>query len=174
MKVLETDRLILRWQTVEDAPFILSLVNDPAWLQFIGDRGVRTVEDARNYIVNSAISYYERYGFGFYLTEIKEGNVPIGICGMIKRDTLEDVDIGFAFLPDYRGMGYGYEAASAVLSYARDVVGLKRLVAITDQDNHASGRLLEKIGLHVEGTIQLGNNPEESKLFAIDFQPAAQ
>ncbi|WP_312116834.1 GNAT family N-acetyltransferase [Brevibacillus reuszeri] len=174
MKVLETDRLILRWQTVEDAPFILSLVNDPAWLQFIGDRGVRTVEDARNYIVNSAISYYERYGFGFYLTEIKEGNVPIGICGMIKRDTLEDVDIGFAFLPDYRGKGYGYEAASAVLSYARDVVGLKRLVAITDQDNHASGRLLEKIGLHVEGTIQLGNNPEELKLFAIDFQPAAQ
>ncbi|MFP3393197.1 GNAT family N-acetyltransferase [Brevibacillus sp. SIMBA_040] len=169
MKVIETDRLVLRWQTLEDAPFILTLVNDPSWLQFIGDRGVHTEEDARRYIENSAIAYYLRDGFGFYLTELKEGNVPIGICGMIKRDTLEDVDIGFAFLPDYRGKGYAYEAASAVLDYARDVVGLKRIVAITDQDNHASGRLLEKIGLHEEGTIQLGNNPEELKLFAINF-----
>ena len=169
VKVIETDRLVLRWQTLEDALFILTLVNDPSWLQFIGDRGVRTEEDARRYIENSAIAYYQRDGFGFYLTELKEGNMPIGICGMIKRDTLEDVDIGFAFLPDYRGKGYAYEAASAVLAYARDVVGLKRIVAITDKDNHASGRLLEKIGLHEEGTIQLGNNPEELKMFSIDF-----
>ncbi|GIO07157.1 alanine acetyltransferase [Brevibacillus reuszeri] len=169
VKVIETDRLVLRWQTLEDAPFILTLVNDPSWLQFIGDRGVRTEEDARRYIENSALAYYQRDGFGFYLTELKEGNVPIGICGMIKRDTLEDVDIGFAFLPDYRSKGYAFEAASAVLAYARDVVGLKRIVAITDQDNHASGRLLEKIGLREEGTIQLGNNPEELRLFAINF-----
>src|SRR5687768_14272461 len=119
LKVLETDRLVLRWVTTDDAEFILALLNDPAWLQFIGDKGVRTLEDARDYILRSPVDMYRRLGFGLYLTELKEGGVPIGLCGVLKRDGLDDVDIGFAFLPAYRAKGYGYEAASAVLAHAR-------------------------------------------------------
>ncbi|MGG1660262.1 GNAT family N-acetyltransferase [Brevibacillus sp. NRS-1366] len=169
MNVLETDRLILRWQTVDDAPFILTLLNDPSWLQFIGDRGVRTEEDARNYILNVSIDMYNRLGFGFFLTELKGGNVPIGICGLVKRETLEDVDIGYAFLPNYRGKGYAYEAASAVLSYGKETISLRRIVAITTEDNHASSKLLERLGLQLEGIVQLGSDPEKLKLFAINF-----
>src|ERR1051325_3355107 len=113
MKVLETDRLILRHLTVEDSEFILELLNDPSWLRFIGNRGVRTLDDARDYILKSFVAMYERLGFGLYLTELKSEGVPVGICGLIKRDSLEDVDIGFAFLPKFRGEGYAYESASA-------------------------------------------------------------
>ncbi|WP_375199732.1 GNAT family N-acetyltransferase [Bacillus sp. RS11] len=167
MKVLETERLTLRLQTTEDADFILELVNDPSWLQFIGDRGVRTVEDAREYILNS-INMYEKSGFCFYLVERKEDNIPLGICGLVKRDSLEDVDIGFAFLPTYWGKGYAYEAASAVLAYGLDTLGLKRIVAITTQDNYASAKLLEKVGLKFERLVQLSNDEEELKLFSLD------
>ncbi|WP_068986833.1 MULTISPECIES: GNAT family N-acetyltransferase [Lysinibacillus] len=167
MKVLETERLTLRLQTTEDADFILELVNDPSWLQFIGDRGVRTVEDAREYILNS-INMYEKSGFCFYLVERKEDNIPLGICGLVKRDSLEDVDIGFAFLPTYWGKGYAYEAASAVLAYGLDTLGLKRIVAITTQDNYASAKLLEKVGLKFERLVQLSNDEEELRLFSLD------
>lgn len=167
MKILETERLTLRLQTTEDADFILELVNDPSWLQFIGDRGVRTVEDAREYILNS-INMYEKSGFCFYLVERKEDNIPLGICGLVKRDALEDVDIGFAFLPTYWGKGYAYEAASAVLAYGLDTLGLKRIVAITTQDNHASAKLLEKVGLKFERLVQLSNDEEELRLFSFD------
>lgn len=167
MKILETERLTLRLQTTEDADFILELVNDPSWLQFIGDRGVRTVEDAREYILNS-INMYEKSGFCFYLVERKEDNIPLGICGLVKRDSLEDVDIGFAFLPTYWGKGYAYEAASAVLAYGLDTLGLKRIVAITTQDNHASAKLLEKVGLKFERLVQLSNDEEELRLFSFD------
>ncbi|KQL49083.1 hypothetical protein AN963_04730 [Brevibacillus choshinensis] len=168
MIVLETERLYLRYQTEDDAAFILELVNDPAWLQFIGDRGVRTLEDARSYIVNGAIRSYEKDGFGFYLVERKEDHALIGMCGLVKRDGLEDVDIGFAFLPAYRSQGYAHEAASAVMQYAIQTLGLTRVVAITTQDNHASGSLLEKIGLRFERLIQMPNDPEVLKLFVYD------
>jgi len=167
MKILETERLTLRLQTTDDADFILELVNDPSWLQFIGDRGVRTVEDAREYILNS-INMYEKSGFCFYLVERKEDNIPVGICGLVKRDSLEDVDIGFAFLPTYWGKGYAYEAASAVLAYGLDTLGLKRIVAITTQDNYASAKLLEKVGLKFERLVQLSNDEEELRLFSLD------
>ncbi|EJL25917.1 GNAT family N-acetyltransferase [Brevibacillus sp. BC25] len=169
LKVLETDRLILRWQTAEDADFVLKLMNEPSWIRFIGDRGLRSTEDARNYILNGAVAMYESLGFGLYLTELKEGNVPIGLCGLIKRDSLEDVDIGFAFLPAYWGKGYAYEAASAVLAHAKEVVGLKRIVAITNPDNASSAKLLQKIGLQEKGMVTLPNNTEEVKFFAIEF-----
>ncbi|MGE8036715.1 GNAT family N-acetyltransferase [Lysinibacillus sp. NPDC093692] len=168
MKVIETERLTLRLQTTEDADFILELVNDPSWLEFIGDRGVRTVEDAREYIVNGAIRTYEQSGFCFYLVERKEDQSPLGICGFVKRESLEDVDIGFAFLPKYWGKGYAYEAASATLAYGLDTLGLNRVVAITTQDNHASGKLLEKIGLQFEGLVQLSNDSEELRLFSFN------
>lgn len=169
MNVLETERLRIRWLSLEDAEFILELLNDAAWLQFIGDFGVRTLEDARAYLVRSPIAMYTHLGFGLYLAELKEGNVPIGMCGLIKRDFLEDVDIGFAFLPDFRKQGYAYEAAVAVLAYGKETLGLKRIVAITSLDNQASGRLLEKLGLHFERVIPYPSDGEEVKLFAIDL-----
>lgn len=123
MNVLETDRLILRWLSPEDAEFILRLLNEPSWLRFIGDKGVRTIEDARAYILKGPIDMYSRLGFGLYLVELKEPAFPIGMCGFIKRDSLEDVDIGFAFLPAYWGKGYAYEAAAAVMAYGEKYLG---------------------------------------------------
>lgn len=165
MKVLETDRLIIRWLTIEDAAFILELVNDPSWLRFIGDRGVRALEDARNYILKGPVEMYGRLGFGLYLVELKDEGVPIGTCGLIKRDSLKDVDIGFAFLPSFRGRGYAYEAASAVLAYGKNTLGLERIVAIVSPGNDRSIRLLEKLGLQFEQRVQLSER-DEVKLFA--------
>ncbi|MFJ7921580.1 GNAT family N-acetyltransferase [Lysinibacillus fusiformis] len=168
MNILETERLILRLQTTVDAPFILELVNDPSWIQFIGDRGVKTAEEAALYIENGAIRMYEQFGFCLYVVEKTEDQTPIGICGFVKRDNLEDVDIGFAFLPDYWGKGYAYEAASAVLAYGLETLGFNRIVAITTQDNHASAKLLERIGLQFEKVIQFSNDSEELRLFSLD------
>jgi RimJ/RimL family protein N-acetyltransferase len=165
MQVLETDQLIIRWLTVEDAAFILELVNDPSWLRFIGDRGVRTLEDARNYIVKGPVEMYGRLGFGLYLVELKGEGVPIGTCGLIKRDSLKDVDIGFAFLPSFRGKGYAYEAASAVLAYGKKTLGLERIVAIVSPGNERSIRLLEKLGFKFEQRVRLSER-DEVKLFA--------
>ena len=169
MKVLETDRLVLRWLSTDDAEFILELLNQPSFLRFIGDKGVRTLENARGYILNGPVDMYNRLGFGLYLTELKEGGVPVGICGLIKRDALEDVDIGFAFLPKFWAEGYAYESTSAVMAYGKDVLGLKRIVAITSPDNHASARLLEKLGLRFERMIRLAEDANEVRLFAVDL-----
>ncbi|MGE6257976.1 GNAT family N-acetyltransferase [Heyndrickxia sporothermodurans] len=166
MKILETERLTLRLQTTNDAEFIMELLNDPSWFQFIGDRGVRTIEEARSYILNGPVHMYEQFGFCLYLVERKEDQIPIGICGLVNRDSLDDIDIGFAFLPKYWGKGYAYEAASAVMTYAKDTLELKRIVAITTQDNHASAKLLEKIGLKFERLVRLPNDDEELRLFA--------
>lgn len=166
MKVLETERLVLRRLTAEDAAFILELVNDPDWIRFIGDRGVRTLEAARDYISNNLLAMYERHGFGLYLTELKGEGVPVGICGLIKRDSLEDVDVGFAFLPQFRGKGYGYESAAGVLEYGRKTLGLKRIVAITSLDNSGSAKLLDKLGFTYERTMRLSKDGEEVFLFA--------
>ncbi len=163
MQILETDRLILREQTEEDAPFVLGLMNSPGWLKYIGDRNVRSLEDARNYIFNGAMKSYKQSGFGFYLVELKENNVPVGISGLVKRDTLEHPDVGFAFLPEYEGKGYGFESASAVMEYARSVLGLSTIAAIVTKDNTTSIKLLEKIGLTFKEFIKMGD--EELMLF---------
>ncbi|MED0978488.1 GNAT family N-acetyltransferase [Bacillus paramycoides] len=163
MIVRETERLILRWFDVKDAPFILELVNDPAWIQFIGDKGVRNLEDAKNYILNGPVDMYNKIGFGLYLVERKEDLTSLGMCGLIKRDSLEDVDIGFAFLEKFRSKGYGYESASAVMEYGKNELGLKRIVAITSIDNADSGKLLEKVGLRFEKIIS--GSGEDLKLF---------
>src|SRR6266404_4654618 len=169
MKVLETERLTLRRLSLDDGAFILRLLNDPSWLRFIGDKGVKTLADARNYILTGPMAMYARLGFGLYLTERKSDAAPIGICGLIKRDTLEDVDIGFAFLPDFRRKGYAREAAAAVMAHARSAFGLRRLVAITSPDNEASIRLLEKLGLRFEATVSLAGDSHEVSLFAADL-----
>jgi RimJ/RimL family protein N-acetyltransferase len=154
----------------DDAEFILGLLNEPSWLRFIGDRGVRTFQDARDYILTGPVDMYARLGFGLYAVELKEDGIPIGICGLIKRDFLDDVDIGFAFLPKYWRQGYAYEAASAVLAYGHGVLGLKRIVAITALDNHSSARLLEKLGLRFEGMVRYPDDGQEVRLFAVEVK----
>src|SRR5207237_9798348 len=124
MRILETDRLVLRWLAVEDAEFIFDLLNQPSFLQFIGDKGVRTIDDARNYILTGPIASYRRFRFGLYLTELKPTQAPIGICGLLKRETLDDVDAGFAFLPQYWRLGYTFDYPSAGLGYCRVVSAL--------------------------------------------------
>jgi len=165
--VLETERLNLRWFDIQDAPFILELVNDPAWIQFIGDKGVTNLEDAKKYILNGPVDMYNKMGFGLYLVERKEDFTPLGMCGLIKRDSLEDVDIGFAFLEKFRSKGYGFESASAVIDYGVQKLGLKRIVAITTIDNINSGKLLEKVGLQFEEIIS--DSGEDLKLFGYNI-----
>jgi RimJ/RimL family protein N-acetyltransferase len=164
--VLETERLVLRQLTLEDAPFMLQLVNEPSWLRFIGDRGVRTLEDARRYLQEGPLASYARHGFGLYLTELKPSGAPAGICGLIKRDSLEDVDLGFAFLPRYWGRGYATEAAAAVVGLAFSALGLERLVAITTLDNASSIKLLEKLGMRREESVELPGEGAPLLLFA--------
>jgi RimJ/RimL family protein N-acetyltransferase len=172
MTVFETPRLVLRHLAAEDAAFVLELLNDPDWLRYIGDRGVRDLEGAREYIRKGPAEMYERLGFGLWAVERQGVPGPIGICGILKRETLDDVDLGFAFLPGFRGKGYAVEAAKATLAYGRDELGLSRIVAITSKDNERSGKLLEKIGFRFERMIQMardprsGSDPEELKLFS--------
>ena len=169
MNVIETERLNLREVDGGDAPFFLELLNDPDFVRHVADRGVRTLEDARRYIAERFVESYRRNGFGFWIVEPKGSGVPAGICGLVKRDTLPDVDVGYAFLPPFRSKGYASEAAAAVVAYARDVVGLKRLLAITDPGNAASIRVLEKLGLRFERMVSLSPGEPEVRLFAADL-----
>lgn len=146
--MLSTERLELRWLKAEDADFILELMNDADWLRFIGDRGIRTVDDARDYIATGPAAMYPS-GFGMYAVESTEGGNVIGICGLLRRDWLEAPDIGYAFLPRFRGMGYAQEAAAATLEYAR-TLGISRILAIVSPDNHGSIRLLTKLDMTFE------------------------
>jgi RimJ/RimL family protein N-acetyltransferase len=166
--VIETERLTLRQLVTTDAEFILGLLNQPSFLRYIGDKGVRTIDDARNYIVSGPRNSYERNGFGLWLVELRNTKIPTGICGLLKRDTLTDADVGFAFLPEFWSMGYAYESASAVMGYARNVIGLKRVLAITNPDNAGSIKVLEKIGLRFEKMIRLSESEPEINLFASD------
>jgi len=169
LKILETERLLLRRFSAEDAEFILALLNEPSFIQNIGDRNVRTLDDARAYILNGPVASYAKNGFGLYLVLLKETNESIGMCGLIKREGLEDVDIGYAFLPKFWSRGYAVEAAQAVKAYAKEVAGLKRIVAITDPANEGSVRVLEKLGLRFEKMIRLSEDDIELKLFAADL-----
>ena len=147
--VIETERLILRRFSLDDAPFILGLVNQPAFLRFIGDKGVRTLEDARAYITNGPLESYRRHGFGLYMVTLRGGGTPIGMCGILRRDTLPEPDIGFAFSPEFWGRGYAMEAASAVLAYGRNVLGLTSIVAVAAPDNYPSLKILRRLGVPV-------------------------
>ena len=169
MKILETKNLILRQVSPDDAQFILALLNDPAFIRNIGDRGVRTLDNARNYIRNRLVASYEKFGFGMYLAILKDSGDATGLCGLVKRDGLDDVDIGYAFLPQYRSKGYATESALAVKEYAKSVIRLKRLVAITDPANQGSIRVLKKIGLEFEKMVRLSEDDIELKLYAINF-----
>lgn len=169
MQTLATERLSLRPFTLEDAPFILEQLNEPSFIQNIGDRNVRTLEDARAYLSNGPISSYAKNGFGLCLVTLKETGESIGMCGLIKRETLEDVDIGYAFLPRFWSKGYAVEAAQAVKQFAKETLGLKRLVAIVDPVNTSSVRVLEKIGMRYEKIVKLSADDIDLKLFAIEL-----
>jgi len=166
--ILETDRLQLRRLSLDDAEFILRLLNEPSFIQNIGDRGVRTIDDARGYIIQGPITSYEKFRFGLWMVEIKSPSAPIGICGLLKRDVLDDVDIGYALLPEFWSQGYALEAASAVVCYAREKLGLKRVVAVTNPGNRSSIRLLEKMGFKYERLVQLSDGAPEIQLLAVE------
>lgn len=164
MVVCETERLLLRRLEPEDAPFILELVNEPGWLRFIGDRNVHDLDGARRYMEEGPRALYARLGFGLYCVTAKDG-MPLGMCGLIKRDTLEDVDLGFAFLARHHGHGYAREAAAATLEHARRDHGLTRLAAITDPDNARSIHLLESLGFRYVETRSLAPGQPLSRCF---------
>lgn len=168
--VIETARLRLRTFTLDDAPFVHALVNDPDWLAHIGDRGVRTVDDARGYIEKGPLAMQAREGFALWVVEPRDGGEPLGMCGLIRRPQLDDVDIGFAFLPAARGRGYAREAAEGTVAHARDVVKLARLVAITSLDNTRSIRLLESLGFVFERTLEFAPG-DPVRLFALALAP---
>ena len=164
--IATTARLTLREIDAGDAPFILTLVNDAAWLRFIGDKNVRTDDDARRYIEAGPAAMYAQRGFGLWLAERSEDGMPIGMCGLIKRDALPDIDLGFAFLPAYRGNGYAFEAAQAAIDFAWERLGLARIVAITAPDNGDSVRLLERLGFRFERMLQLAGDAPAVRLYA--------
>ena len=165
--ILTTERLTIRLIDEADAPFILELLNDPSFIRNIGDRHVRTPDEAREYIRKGPLASYERHGFGLWLVERKGQGTPIGICGLLKRDVLDAPDIGFAYLPAFQSKGYGYEAARAVLDHARNALGLSRILAIVNADNEASARLLEKVGMRFERMVQVSDNEPLLRLFAL-------
>ena len=165
MTVLETERLLLRRMTVDDAQFILTLLNEPSFLRYIGDKQVRNLEAARQYILNGPVASYERHGFGLLLIELRDSHTPIGMCGLLKREELPDPDIGFALLPDFWSKGFAFEAAAAVLNDARD--RLSRVLAITSLDNEASIDLLQRLGFRFERVTKLSEQGEQLRLFSL-------
>jgi RimJ/RimL family protein N-acetyltransferase len=167
--IIETARLRLRTVALDDAAFYLGLVNDPAFIANIGDRGIRTLEAAREALTSGPMLMYAARGHSLYIVERRDDGESIGMCGLIKRDTLADVDIGYAMLPAWRGQGYCGEAAAAVLAHARDTLGMHRLVAICSPGNAASNALLQKIGLQFERLVHLTPEDSGTNLYVCDW-----
>ncbi|MBS0514712.1 MAG: GNAT family N-acetyltransferase [Proteobacteria bacterium] len=165
--VVETPRLVLRRLEERDAAFVLNLVNDADWLKFIGDKGVRTLDDARDYLRNGPMAMYAQHGHGLYCVQSKASGEPIGMCGLIKRDTLPDVDLGYAFLPQARGGGHAYEAASATMTYARETLDLQRILAIVSPGNARSIALLKKLGFHFDKSLRLPPKEDQETLLYV-------
>ena len=166
--ILQTDRLSLRKFNKEDAPFMLRLLNEPTWLEYIGDRNVRSLEDAVRYLETGALQSYNEFGYGFYLVSDRHTDTAMGTCGFTKRPFLQYPDFGFAFLPEYTGQGYAFEVAAAALDYAEEILQLKKVEAITTQHNERSIRLLTKLGFRFERTCML----EGEELFVFGMQIA--
>jgi ribosomal-protein-alanine N-acetyltransferase len=159
-------RVTLRRLTLDDAPFILELLNDADFLANIGDRHVRTLEDARRYLASGPLEMYEQLGYGLWCVELRTTSTPIGICGILKREWLEDPDLGFALLPEFRGQGYAIESARIALARGREVYNLTRVVAIVSRGNTRSEQLLAKLGMAYEKMVQSAPGSPEIQLFA--------
>ncbi len=169
ISLLSTERLSLREFTLQDTAFIIKLLNSPGWLQFIGDRDVHSEEDAKKYLLNGPLKSYKENGFGLSMVTLKENELPIGMCGLLKRDTLEHPDLGFAFLPQFGGHGYAFEIAHALLAFAKNKWGIQKISAITLPDNSKSIRLLEKLGFQFESKFRLAPDKEELHLYNATF-----
>ena len=171
--VLQTERLQLRCFDEGDAGFILELLNDPGWLQHIGDRGVCTLDEARAWIDKRLVDAYQRLGFGFWAVQRRGGPELLGMCGLFKRDTLPEFDVGYAFLPRHRGQGYARESVRGCLRHGHEALGLNRILAITTADNMASQRVLESAGLQLEDKRRLAGEERETWVYAWGAAPQA-
>jgi RimJ/RimL family protein N-acetyltransferase len=171
MKILETERLFVREIIEDDAPFINALLNSESFIKFIGDRGVRSDDDARLFIRDRYRQSYVDHGYGLYTVVQKADNSPIGVCGFVRRDTLPGPDIGFAFLPEYEGKGFGTESASAMMEFGRDTLRFEKVFAITSLNNWASEKLLKKLGFDFEGVREVSDD-ESLKVFRFSCDTA--
>ena len=167
--ILETERLRLREFTLDDAEFIIELMNSPGWLKFIGDRNINNTDQAIAYLENGPIKSYREKGFGLWLVETKDPERPIGMCGILKREHLINPDIGFAFLPVFTGKGFAFEAALATLNFAKQKLNFKTIFGMTVSENDSSIRLLEKIGMRFTHTSCLSGNNEELLIYSSDL-----
>ena len=162
---IETERLRLRWLTLDDADLMLAIWNDPAFIRYVGDRGIRTIDEAHDAMSTGVLQLYEKYGYGPFRMALKDHDTAIGICGLFKRDNLDDPDIGYGVLPEYCGKGYAYEASCAVLEYARSDLGLERLIAIISPENQASIGLIGKLGLRFERMHRVQDEEDEACIY---------
>ena len=167
--VLNTERLELRWLTLEDTPLMLGIWNDPAFVRHVADRGIRTLDQARAAVEAGPLRLYAEYGYGPFRVRRREDGMDMGICGLFRREVLEDPDIGFAILPEFCGKGYGFEASAAVLDYARDALELAAVTAIVSPQNAASIGLLEKLGMRYERPIRMPGDDHDVSLYRIEF-----
>lgn len=169
MNIVETEHLILRTFSLQDADFILRLVNEPSWIANIGDHEVGNLLEARDYIRNGPLAMYAEYGFSLCMVELKDGRVPIGVCGIVKRDSLPDPDLGFALLPGFWSKGHAYEAAFAILEFGRAQLGIARILAISLPHNARSIKLLERLGFGFVRMFRADDKPPELRLFMQDL-----
>ncbi|MDB5906408.1 MAG: family N-acetyltransferase [Massilia sp.] len=170
MHVLDTERLRLRTLVQEDAPFYLEVVNTPGFIEYIGDRGIRTIDAARKAIADGPMAMQAALGHSLCVVELKGDGTPIGMCGLIKRETLPEVDVGYAFLPRFGGQGYATEAAAGVLAYAPSI-GIRRVLAITSPGNAGSNAVLRKIGMRFQQLVYLTPEDTGTLLWAFDHDP---
>lgn len=163
-----SERLVIRRLDLNDAAFIFQLLNQKSWLKFIGDKQIRNLEDAQRYLIDGPLKMYQEYGFGLFAVQLPTDGILIGLCGLIRRKNLPDIDIGFALLDEYANCGYGFEAALIIKDYAFKQLNLKRLIAIVNPDNQRSIQLLEKIGLSFEKQISMGTDKPQLNLMALN------
>jgi RimJ/RimL family protein N-acetyltransferase len=168
---LETERLTLRRFEFDDAPHVVELLTQPSFLKNIGDRGVRNVDDARRYLREGPMTMYDQYGFGLWRASRRSDDVFVGMCGLLKRDILPDVDVGYAFLPEHWGQGYAFEAANATVELGARKFGLKRIIGVVSDHNAASIRVLEKVGMRFERMYPMHPGEPEVRLYARDLRP---
>ncbi|MET1254467.1 GNAT family N-acetyltransferase [Aliikangiella maris] len=165
MALFKTARLIVREFNLEDAPFVFKLVNEPSWIENIGDKNIHNIDDAKNYLLNGPMKSYRENGFGLYLIELKTTGMPIGMCGLVKREGLDCPDVGYALMPEFWGLGLASEAAKATLDFAKEALSIERVLGVTSVENVGSIRVLEKIGLRFDQIIQLPGSEQLSRLF---------
>jgi RimJ/RimL family protein N-acetyltransferase len=168
--IVETKRLILREITVEDAEFILRLVNEPSFVSNIGDKGLKNLNDAERFTLEGYWTNQERSGYGMFLVELKGKGVPIGVCGLLFRKVLDVTDIGFAFLPEYWNRGFAFEAAEVVMQYGDLTLVVSNIVGLTSEDNLGSIKLLKKLGMDFEKTVRMSDDDPGTVLYSYKTQ----